>query len=213
MLLKKMSRVPLCLFLVLFIIGCSRTPQSISDNNILDETKQLKETETTTNETVEEKLKRARNQFFAAIDDEKWVEPTIELFRNIEQLTPEHAGRIQVYIGALSALKGKHAFLPDTKLEWTNSGLAAIDKGLKESPNDIEALFIHGRTCDAVPFFFGRSGDAQRDFKKIIELMPQGMDSYDPELITDIVEFLLENVKLTDDEKTYLQTVKDSLHP
>ena len=83
-----------------------------------------------------------------------------------------------------------------------------MDGGLQKSPNDIEALFIHGTTCYHLPFFFRRDDDAQRDFRKIIELMPQEVDTYPPKLITNVVAFLLENVKLTDAEKTYLQTLK-----
>ncbi len=159
------------------------------------------------NKSVEEMLEVARKQFYAAIENEKWIEPTIELFERIGQVEPEYAGRTQVYIGALVALKGKHAFFPHTKLKWTKRGLAIMDDGLKKAPADIEALFIHGTTCYYLPFFFKRGDDAQRDFRKIIKLMPQQVDTYDLKLIKNVVVFLLENVKLTDDEKTYLHTL------
>ena len=159
------------------------------------------------NEPVEDMLKKARQRFYAATEDKKLVEPTIKLFGRIEQLAPKYAGRTQVYIGALFALKGKHAFFPHTKLKWARHGLAIMDRGLKKKPNDIEALFIHGTTCYYLPFFFRRGDDAQRDFKKIIKLMPQHIDAYDPKLITNVVVFLLENAKLTDGEKTYLKVV------
>ena len=159
------------------------------------------------NESVEEMLRNARKRFYAAIEDKKQIEPAIKRFERIQQVEPKYAGRTQVYIGALVALKGKHAFLPYTKLKWARRGLAMMDSGLKKSPNDIEALFIHGTTCYYLPFFFRRGDDAQRDFKTIIKLMPQHVDAYDPKLITDVVVFLLKNAKLTDDEKTYLQTI------
>ena len=82
-----------------------------------------------------------------------------------------------------------------------------MDSGLKKSPTDIEALFIHGTTCYHLPFFFRRGDDAQRDFRKIIKLMPQHVDAYDPKLITNVAAFLLENAKLTDNEKTYLKVI------
>ena len=156
------------------------------------------------NQPVEKMLKNARKQFYAAIEDKKQIEPTIALFKQIAQAEPEYAGRTQVYIGALVALKGKHAFFPHTKLKWARRGLAMMDSGLKKNPNDIEALFIHGTTCYYLPFFFRRGDDAQRDFRKIVKLMPQHRDAYDPKLITNVVVFLLENAKLTDAEKTYL---------
>ena len=163
--------------------------------------------------SVEEMLEVARKQFYAAIEDEKRIEPTISLFKRIEQVEPKYTGRTQVYIGSLIALRGKHAFLPHTKLKWTQRGLAIMDSGLQKSPNDIEGLFIHGTTCYYLPFFFRRGDDAQRDFREIIKLMPQQMDTYNPKLMTHVVAFLLENAKLTNDEKTYLQTLKDRLQP
>lgn len=165
---------------------------------------------------TEESLKSARKQFYAAIEDKKQIEPAIQLFERIAQVSPSYAGRIQVYIGALVALKGKHAFLPHAKFKWTKRGLAIMDKGLKKSPNDIEALFIHGTTCYYLPFFFRRADDAQRDFKEIIKQMPLEQHTYDLKLIAHVVEFLLENARLTGDEKIYLQTLKGKLelqHP
>ena len=159
------------------------------------------------NDPVKETLAAARKQFYAAIEDKNQIEPAIKLFGKIKQLAPKYTGRAQVYIGALVALRGKHAFFPYTKLKWARRGLAIMDAGLKKSPNDIEALFIHGTTCYHLPFFFRRGDDAQRDFKKIIKLMPQQRHAYAPKLIKNVVAFLIENAKLTNDEKTYLQTL------
>ena len=164
-------------------------------------------------ESVAETLKVARKQFYAAVADKKQIAPTLKLFEQIRQVAPKYAGRAEVYIGALVSLKGKHAFFPHTKFKWAKRGLAIMDSGLKKNPDDIEALFIHGTTCYYLPFFFKRGDDAQRDFKKIIKLMPQQMDTYDPKLITDVVAFLLENSELTQDQKAYLQTLKGKLEP
>ena len=157
--------------------------------------------------SVEETLEVARKQFYAAVEDKKQIEPTIKLFERIGRIAPKYAGRTQVYIGALVSLRGKHAFFPHTKLKWVKRGLAIMDRGLKKAPDDIEALFIHGTTCYHLPFFFKRGDDAQHDFRKIIKLLPQQMDTYDPKLIRHVVAFLLENAKLTPDQKTYLQTL------
>ena len=160
---------------------------------------------------AEETLKSARKQFYAAIEDKKRIEPTIKLFKRIAQMKPGYTGRTEVYVGALVALKGKHAFLPHAKLKWTKRGLTIMDKGLKKSPNDIEALFIHGTTCYYLPFFFRRSDDAQRDFKEIIKRMPLEQHTYDLKLIEHVVEFLLANAKLASNERAYLQALKGKL--
>ncbi len=162
---------------------------------------------------VQEILKKGREQFYAAVKDEKQIEPTIKLFERIAFLEPKHSGTSQVYIGALVALKGKHAFFPHTKLKWVKRGLSIMDSGLKKNPNNIEALFIHGMTCYYLPFFFRRSDDAQRNFKEIIKQMPLERHAYSPKLIRNVVAFLLEHAKLTTKEKIYLQSVKSKLRP
>ncbi|RKU34230.1 hypothetical protein C6496_20515 [Candidatus Poribacteria bacterium] len=164
-----------------------------------------------TSAPVEAELKSARKQFYAAIKDKTRIEPAIKLFKQIARMKPRYAGRTQVYIGALVALKGKHAFFPHAKLKWTKRGLAIMDNGLKKNPTDLEALFIHGTTCYYLPFFFRRSDDAQRDFKEIIKQMPLEVHTYDPNLIIHIVAFLLENAELASNKKTYLQALKSKL--
>ena len=161
------------------------------------------------NEPVEKILKSARKQFYAAIEDKKHIEPAIKLFEQIAREEPKYAGRAKVYRGALVTLKGKHAFFPYTKLKWTKRGLAIMDDGLKKASVDIEALFIHGAVCYHLPFFFQRGDDAQRDFKKIIKQMPSQIHTYHSELVENIITFLLEKAKLTDNEKVYLRTLKD----
>ncbi len=162
-------------------------------------------------ESVEEMLKRAREKFYAAVEDKKQIKPALKLFERIAREEPKYAGRAEVYIGALVALKGKHAFLPHTKLKWVKRGLAIMDSGLQKRPNDVEALFIHGMTCYHLPFFFQRGVDAQRDFKEILKRMPLQIHTYDPKLIANIAAFLLEKAKLTHDEKTYLLALRDRL--
>ena len=162
-------------------------------------------------ESVEALLKRAREKFHASVEDKKQIEPAIKLFEQIAREEPKYAGRTEVYIGTLVAIKGKHAFFPHTKLKLAKRGLAIIDNGLKKAPDDLEALFIHGAACYHLPFFFQRGDDAQRDFKEIIKQMPSRMHTHDPELVVNIIVFLLEKAKLTDDEKVYLRTLKDKL--
>ena len=162
-------------------------------------------------ESVEALLKCAREKFHVSVEDKKQIEPALKLFEQIAREEPKYAGRAEVYIGALVALKGKHAFFPHTKLKWTKRGLAIMDDGLKKAPADIEALFIHGAVCYHLPFFFQRGDDAQRDFKEIIKQMPSQRHTYHSELVENIITFLLEKAKLTDDEKVYLRTLKDKL--
>ena len=75
-------------------------------------------------ESVAEILEVARKQFYAAIEDEKQIAPTIALFKRVGQLEPKHTGRVQVYIGALIALRGKHAFSSAHQTQMGETGFS-----------------------------------------------------------------------------------------
>lgn len=117
---------------------------------------------------------------------------------------PDLSGRATTYQGALTALRGRHAFWPYTKYNYVMDGLKMMDEGMAMVPDDIEALFIHGSTCHFIPFFFGRSDEAQADFKNIIRLLPKHMHQYDPEIVKNVISFLLEHTKLSDAERDQL---------
>ncbi len=155
-------------------------------------------------------LQKARKLFYDAIEDESHIKPAIQLFEKIGT-NEVYYGRSLTYIGTLYALKGKHSFSPYNKLKWVIKGLKLMDKGVEESPDDLEALFIHGATCSHLPFFFNREDDAQRSFETIIELLPETADSYDPKLVLHVIDFLEDNMALKSQQQEILTTVKNEL--
>ena len=157
-----------------------------------------------------QQLQLARKLFYDAIEDESQIKPAIQLFEKIGE-NEVYYGRCLTYIGTLYALKGKHSFSPYNKLKWVIKGLKLMDKGIEESPNDLEALFIHGATCSHLPFFFNREDDAQRSFETIIELLPETADNYDSKLVLHVIDFLEEKMTLQPPQQEILTTVKNEL--
>lgn len=153
---------------------------------------------------------KARNLFYDAIEDESQIKPAIQLFEKIGE-NKMYYGRSLTYIGTLYALKGKHSLSPYSKLKWVLKGLQVMDKGIEESPNDLEALFIHGATCSHLPFFFNRQDDAERSFAAIIELLPAESNNYDSKLILHVIEFLQEKATLEPQQQITLTTIKNKL--
>ncbi len=139
-------------------------------------------------------LEQGRQLFYKSVDKESYIDQAIAVFEKLQQ--DQDKGLALTYIGALTALRGKHAFLPQNKLKWTNKGLEIMDKGIEASPENIEALFIHSSTCYYLPFFFHRADQAQENFNKILQLMPEHKQDYDAEMIQNVLKFIQENGEL-----------------
>lgn len=153
-------------------------------------------------------LQKARNLFYQSVEDESQIEQALKLFQYINEKDSSLTGRSLTYIGALTALKGKHALMPHNKLKWVKRGLVLMDEGVQNSPNDIEALFIHGSTCFFLPFFFERNDDAQEKLRRIVGLLPAAKNNYDRELMKNTINFIEEHAILTETERSELEKIK-----
>jgi len=158
---------------------------------------------------IEQELQHARQLFYQSIDDEQKLKPAIELFQKIYDEQEPLRGRALTYLGSLYAIQGKHAFSPYKKFNSVLKGLKIMDQGLAVNADDIEALFIHGSTCHALPFFFNRKDQAQQNFKKIILLLPTEATHYAPELIVNVIEFIETHCSLNADEIQTLVQLKE----
>lgn len=153
----------------------------------------------------------ARLLFYQSVEDKGKIKPAIDLFQKISQQEKKYEGRVLTYVGALTALKGKHAFWPHTKLKLVKKGLTLMDQGIKKSPDDVEALFVHGSTCYYLPSFLRRGDDAQRDFKKIIRILPRQTNDYDFELLENVLKFIIEKAKLDADDREHIRQIRAQL--
>lgn len=148
----------------------------------------------------------ARELYYTSLEDKSKVDSTIELFHNMRG--ENNSGLIDTYIGSLLAVKAKFSWLPNKKLSYAKKGLEIMDRGLENDPDNIEALFIHGSTCYYLPFFFKRKDDAIKNFRKIVQLLPEKFSSYPVDLVKNVIQFLEENIELTEDESAKLRLVK-----
>jgi len=152
-----------------------------------------------------EKLTKARQFYYEAVQDEDKLVEAIVLFKDIMREKPELKGMATTYIGSLEMLKGKHAFWPATKLKHVNSGIEIMDNGIKEDPDNIESLFIYGSTCHYLPFFLGKGSLADSKLNKIIEIIDESaIEQYDNKLLLNVLEFLQAEVELTPKDKQKL---------
>ena len=154
-----------------------------------------------------DRIIEARKLFYQSVENSKTIKKTIKIFKEIEK-NKEYEGLALTYIGALNALKGKFSFFPLSKYRHVIKGLKLMDQGIDKSPNDIEARFIRAMTCYYLPFFFKRKKTALNDFKVIITLLNSSYQRYDVQLITDVINFISENIDLNREEIEVLNKIK-----
>jgi len=162
--------------------------------------------------TAAEKLvDLGRDLFYQSVEDKSKLDSAFAVFEQLKKDFPAYEGRAVTYIGALTAIRGKHAFWPYSKFRLVLKGLAIMDEGTQKSPDDIEALFVYGSTCYFMPFLFARSDEAQTAFKRILKLLPQKIQNYNPELMNNVIEFLLQNAELSPAEQEILIKMKEKI--
>lgn len=151
-------------------------------------------------------LNEGRRLFALSVEDKSQIQPAIDLFERIIENEDFHA-RALAYLGALYTIKAKHRFFPFDKLKWAKEGLSLLDDALFHAPDDIEVLFVHGTICHQLPGLFKRQDDAQRDFNKIIELLPSNVHRYDEQFIADVLDYLNGEINLNKEEQTTLNNI------
>jgi hypothetical protein len=155
----------------------------------------------------EDKMIQARQLFYQSVENSETIEEAITQFKEIAK-NKTYEGLALTYIGALNALKGKFAFLPITKYLHVKKGLDLMDEGIAKSPGNIEARFIRGITCHYLPFFFKRKKTARHDFKIVVKQLSTDYILFDAQIVLNISDFLLENIKLTADEVKIIRNVQ-----
>jgi len=153
---------------------------------------------------------QARQLYYKGLEQEEALHRAIEIFRQLSDQSDE-PGVAQTYLGSLTALKAQYTPWPQKKLKFANQGLEIMDAGLEQNPDNLEALFIHGTTSYYLPFFFNRRDDANRSFKRILELLPQRIDEQDPDMAKNILNFILAKADIDDNQRKIAQQLKKKL--
>lgn len=160
---------------------------------------------------VDSLMTRARLLYYESVNDQEKINPAIDLFNTIGERDERLRGRTKTYVGSLIAVKAKFAFWPHAKWKFAQNGLRLMDEGLRQNPDDIESLFVHGVTCYFLPEFFGRGDDAQRHLRKIVRLLPEHANNYDSKIIANVIKFISEKIRLNNEERQNLMAINFKL--
>lgn len=135
-------------------------------------------------------LEKGRALFALAVDDRQALEEAMAVFRRHIDGGGAEVPLATVYLGALYVLKARHSFWPFDKLKYAEQGLEMMARGVARAPEHLEGLFVQGAVCARLPALFGRRDDAERNFRRIIALLPEHRARYDPATLGRIVAYL-----------------------
>lgn len=97
------------------------------------------------------------------------------------------------FIGALEALKAKHAWNPYKKMEHLNAAIVTLDKAIKAEPDNIEIRFLRYTVEYFVPAFLGYSKHIAEDKRVIISgIQQRKFTAQEVFLVENIIKFFEE---------------------
>lgn len=156
-------------------------------------------------------LEHGRNLFYRAVTSETALDSAVTVFDSLHTTGSVSESLVEVYLGSLTCLKGKHTFWPQKKYRHVKEGLVMMDNAVKQDPDNVEVLFIRATTTFYLPSFFGHNQQALDDMNKLSRLLPEVSLEYPAGLILNVGEFLLENAQLNSDSRTNLQAMLTGL--
>lgn len=153
-----------------------------------------------------------RELFYQSVESDEFIDPAIHIFTGLQSESNQYYTTATTYIGALTCLKGKHAFWPRKKFEYVNEGLKIMDEALAQDPNNLEGLFIRATTTYYLPFFFHRKEQSQQDMRNLSRLILEfNTDTYPEDLVQNVIGFLRENAELSDTQSRELLTMQSEM--
>lgn len=74
-----------------------------------------------------------------------------------------------IWLGSLTTIKGRDAWMPWNKLKYVEEGTKLMDKAVRYQPNSLSVRFIRASNNSSLPGFFNRIDTAIVDYQYIIK--------------------------------------------
>lgn len=142
-----------------------------------------------------------RHKLTLAINSSKITDSLYKSLANIKDKPPV----VISYMGALEALKAKHAWNPYSKLKYINRSEKTFVKAIAADPHNIEIRFLRFSVEHNLPGFLCDNKQLLGDREEIIALVKkEHYNSNDKSLVIAVVKFLLGSKRCTPAENAYL---------
>ncbi len=142
-------------------------------------------------------IKTVKADLVKAVESSK---TTDSLYNRLEAL-PTKSAILTAYIGALQALKAKHAWNPYSKISNVNRSLKTLAKAVKMDRENLEIRFIRFSIEYNTPSFLGYGKNLEEDKMEILKhFKNENFKLAGEDLVKNIAKFMVESKRCTADE-------------
>ncbi len=155
-------------------------------------------------------IKDARKLYMKATKDEVLLDSAITYFKELGKSDTCLSSVSVTYIGSLTMCRAVFTGWPHKKIEWVNTALPIIDKGISLDTNNIESLFIYGSSCYFLPFLWDRSDGAKDRLMTVVDLIGKGKaDKHGYEWVYQAIKFISVKIDLEEAERKIVDALVD----
>lgn len=156
-------------------------------------------------EAVTEPIECVRRYYLLSAEKEEAIAAGMAFLETQRAHLPETLAN--AYQAALTILKARYAFWPQTKMRYLREGLPVLDSLVAAHPDHMEIRCLRLLSIYYLPFFFGRKEMAREDMRRLTQQLLAGDASLPDTYRHMMVEFLLANAPLDQVERMQLQTL------
>ena len=137
-----------------------------------------------------------RKLFYEAVDGNR--ESAERASKMLDALGTSDA-RVMAFRGSLLLLESSRSFAPWKKGKLAKEGLTLMDKAVEIKPDDLEIRFVRAASTRALPGFFKRGAESERDLAVIAGKVEAG--STEPRVASAALLFHAENLEKRQDRE------------
>ncbi len=142
-----------------------------------------------------------RKKLMQAIDSK----PTTDSLYKSLGLIQQRSGLLNGYMGALQALKAKHAWNPYFKIKYLSNCEDTFKGAVAQDPHNIEIRFMRFSVEHNVPGFLGYTKNLKTDKQEMIrQIELKNYGTADKDLVIAVIKFMLDSKQCNPDESTFL---------
>ncbi|WCT11287.1 hypothetical protein [Mucilaginibacter jinjuensis] len=152
-------------------------------------------------DTPQPNIPHLRKKLMQAINSK----PTTDsLYKSLEMIQ-QRSGLLNGYMGALEALKAKHAWNPYFKIKYLSNCEDTFKEAVAQDPHNIEIRFMRFSVEHNVPGFLGYTKNLAVDKQEMIhQIELKNYGTADKELVITVIKFMLDSKHCTADETNFL---------
>ncbi|NPV81483.1 MAG: hypothetical protein HPY52_14680 [Firmicutes bacterium] len=101
--------------------------------------------------------------------DKQALQRAEQVFKEVLKIEPDNA-EAHAWYGSTLTIKGREDWFPLAKLLYVNQGIQEMDKAVELAPDAVMVRLVRAHTSLALPYMFGRTKVAIKDFEYLLTL-------------------------------------------